>query len=87
MAGMPKSVVKRAEEILQEMEASQRTDKPARPNANTGQKREGYQLSFFQLEDPVLRQIRDQIKNLDINSLTPLDALNRLSEIKKIAGL
>lgn len=87
MAGMPKSVIKRADEILLEMEASQRTEKPARPSADLGQKREGYQLSFFQLEDPVLRQIRDQIKNLDINSLTPLDALNRLSEIKKIAGL
>jgi DNA mismatch repair protein MutS len=87
MAGMPKSVVFRAEEILKEMEASQRTDKPARPSADMGQKREGYQLSFFQLEDPVLRQIRDEIKNMNINNLTPLEALNKLSEIKRITGI
>ena len=87
MAGIPKSVIQRAEEILKEMEASQKTDKPARPSADIGQKREGYQLSFFHLEDPVLRQIRDEIKNLDINNLTPVEALNKLNEIKKITGL
>ena len=87
MAGMPKSVVQRAEEILKEMEASQRNDKPSRPSSDLGQKREGYQLSFFQLEDPVLKQIRDEIKNLNINNLTPIEALNKLNEIKRVAGL
>ena len=87
MAGMPRSVVHRAEEILKEMEASQRTELPARPSPEIGKKREGYQLSFFQLEDPVLKRIRDEIKHLDINNLTPIEALNKLNEIKKITGL
>ncbi|HEX2934074.1 MAG TPA: DNA mismatch repair protein MutS, partial [Bacteroidales bacterium] len=87
MAGMPKSVVQRADEILKEMEKSQRTDAPARPSAEIGNKREGYQLSFFQLDDPVLKQIRDEIKHIDINSLTPIEALNKLNEIKKLTGL
>jgi DNA mismatch repair protein MutS len=87
MAGMPKSVVKRAGEILKELEESQRSDKPSRPAPETTAKREGYQLSFFQLDDPVLKQIRDQIKNLDINTLTPLEALNKLNYIKRITGL
>jgi DNA mismatch repair protein MutS len=86
-AGMPRSVVQRAEDILKEMEASQRTEAPARPSSDIGNKREGYQLSFFQLDDPVLKQIRDEIKHININSLTPLEALNKLSEIKKLAGL
>jgi DNA mismatch repair protein MutS len=87
MAGMPKSVVQRADEILKEMETSQKNEKPSRPSPEIGQKREGYQLSFFQLEDPVLRQIRDEIKNMNINNLTPIEALNKLNEIKRITGL
>jgi DNA mismatch repair protein MutS len=87
MAGMPRSVVQRADEILKEMEASQRTEAPARPSSEIGNKREGYQLSFFQLDDPVLKQIRDEIKHIDINSLTPIEALNKLNEIKKLTGL
>ena len=87
MAGMPKSIIQRAEAILKEMESSQNNNKPARPSSDIGQKREGYQLSIFQLEDPVLKQIRDEIKNLDINNLTPIEALNKLSEIKRITGL
>jgi DNA mismatch repair protein MutS len=87
MAGMPKSVVQRADEILKEMEKSQRTESPARPPAEIGNKREGYQLSFFQLDDPVLKQIRDEIKHIDINSLTPIEALNKLNDIKKLTGL
>jgi DNA mismatch repair protein MutS len=88
MAGMPNSVVHRAEEILKEMEESaQHEDKLARPSADIGIKREGYQLSIFQLEDPVLKQIRDELKKLDINNLTPLEALNKLNYIKKITGL
>lgn len=87
MAGMPNSVVHRAEEILREMEMSQRADKPARPSADIGVKREGYQLSIFQLDDPVLKQIRDELKKLDINTLTPLEALNKLHYIKRLTGL
>ena len=87
MAGMPKSIVQRAEEILKEMEKAQRTDAPARPASDIGNKREGYQLSFFQLDDPILKQIRDEIKHIDINSLTPIEALNKLNDIKKITGL
>ena len=87
MAGMPKSIVQRAEEILKEMEASQKSEIPSRPPEDLGNKREGYQLSFYQLEDPVLKQIRDQIRNMDIDRLTPLEALNKLNEIKKITGI
>jgi DNA mismatch repair protein MutS len=87
MAGMPKSIVHRAEEILREMESSQKDNKPTRPSSEIGQKREGFQLSFFQLEDPILKQIRDEIRNININNLTPIEALNKLNEIKKITGL
>ncbi len=87
MAGMPPSVVKRANEILAEMEQSQQDKSLHKPVEELGKHREGYQLSFFQLEDPVLKQIRDQIKVLDINNLTPVEALNKLNEIKRISGL
>ncbi len=87
MAGMPKSVVKRAEEILKEMETAHRKGQIGKPIGDLGKHREGYQLSFFQLDDPVLKQIRDQIAFMDVNNLTPLEALNKLNEIKKIAGL
>lgn len=87
MAGMPPSVVKRANEILAEMEKSQQDQTLHKPVEELGKHREGYQLSFFQLEDPVLKQIRDQIKQLDINNLTPVEALNKLNEIKRISGL
>jgi DNA mismatch repair protein MutS len=83
MAGMPKSIVERAGEILKQLETNNRQDGISRPlsEENRG---EGYQLSFFQLDDPVLTQIRDEIKNVDINNLTPIEALNKLNEIKKI---
>ncbi len=87
MAGMPKSVVVRANEILSELEGKNNKHNLNKPSVETGQKREGYQLSFFQLEDPVLKRIRDEMKNLDINNLTPIDALNKLNEIKRISGL
>jgi DNA mismatch repair protein MutS len=87
MAGMPPSVVKRANEILGELENNNRQGSISKPMGEVAQHREGFQLSFFQLDDPVLKQIRDQIVNLDINNLTPMDALNKLSEIKRIAGL
>ena len=85
MAGMPKSIVKRADEILKQLEWENRQEgisaqtQPAH-SAVSG----GYQLSFFQLDDPVLSQVRDEIQNLDVNRLTPLEALNKLNEIKKI---
>jgi len=87
MAGMPKSVVKRAEEILVELEKSSGGDGLSKPVAEIATHREGMQLSFFQLEDPVLRQIRDEIMKMDINNLTPIEALNKLNEIKKLSGL
>ncbi|HNV51705.1 MAG TPA: DNA mismatch repair protein MutS, partial [Tenuifilaceae bacterium] len=87
MAGMPPSVIKRANEILVELEKSQERQSLQKPVADLGTNREGYQLSIFQLEDPVLKQIRDQIKNIDINNLTPIDALNKLNDIKRLTGL
>ena len=103
MAGMPASVVARAEEILKNLElvygnneivpskSPRRRDRKALPGvreaAEAGDQTRGMQLSMFQLDDPVLMQIRDQIKGLDINALTPIEALNTLNEIKKITGL
>ncbi len=88
MAGMPKNIVKRAEEILKILETEKRQEggsatmtsiKPA-----SSSKAGNYQLSFFQLDDPILSQVRDEIVNLDVNNLTPIEALNKLNEIKKI---
>ena len=87
MAGMPKSVVKRAGDILRELEKSHNSHSLVKPVASLAEQREGFQLSIFQLDDPVLKQIRDEITNLDINNLTPVEALNKLNEIKKITGL
>jgi DNA mismatch repair protein MutS len=87
MAGMPKSLVGRANEILAELEDSHDNNKLARPVSGLAEKREGLQLSFFQLDDPVLKQIRDEIRQVDINNLTPIEALNKLNEIKKMIGL
>ena len=87
MAGMPKSVVARANEVLTELETGNNKKVPAKPVSGIAEKREGFQLSFFQLEDPVLKGIRDEIANTDINNLTPVEALNKLFEIKKMTGL
>ena len=103
MAGMPLSVVARAEEILRNLELVYGNNEivPSRSLKERGRKASAHavreaaespspqnmQLSMFQLDDPVLVQIRDQIKGLDINSLTPIEALNKLNEIKKITGL
>jgi len=87
MAGMPKSVVKRADEILVQLEGKQNEESLAKPVGKIAQQREGYQMSFFQLDDPVLLQIRNEISDLDINNLTPIEALNKLNEIKKISGI
>jgi len=83
MAGMPKSVVTRADEILKELEQSHNRQELARPIADIVDHREGMQLSFFQLDDPVLKQIRDEILGIDIDNLTPVEALNKLYSIKK----
>ncbi len=87
MAGMPNSVVKRSEKILENLEQSRDTNTPTKQVGKLAKQREGYQLSMFQLDDPVLKQIRDEIKNLDINNLTPVEALNKLNEIQKISGI
>ena len=85
MAGMPKSIVKRANEILKQLESDNRQQGIAgTPLAEVGENRGGMQLSFFQLDDPILCQIRDEILNLDVNNLTPIEALNKLNDIKKI---
>lgn len=84
MAGMPQSIVKRSEQILKQLETDNRQTGVAKPISEIAEQREGFQLSFFQLDDPVLEQIRDEIKGLNINDLTPLEALNKLNEIKKI---
>ena len=86
IAGMPKSIVKRANVILKQLEAeSSGVGAKAKPSAEAlNQTRGGMQLSFFQLDDPVLCQVRDEILGLDVNNLTPLEALNKLNEIKKI---
>ncbi|MBQ8099284.1 MAG: DNA mismatch repair protein MutS [Bacteroidaceae bacterium] len=84
MAGMPPSIVKRAGVILGELESTSDGGKVSKPTVEIGQSREGMQLSFFQLDDPVLRQVRDRLVHLDINGLTPLEALNILNEIQKL---
>lgn len=85
MAGMPPSIVQRANNILHELEGStQRQGLGEKPLAKVSENREGMQLSFFQLDDPVLSQIRDEIITIDINNLTPMEALNKLNEIKSI---
>ena len=85
MAGMPKSIVKRANEILKQLESDNRQQGiSGKPLVEVSENRGGMQLSFFQLDDPVLCQIRDEILNLDVNNLTPIEALNKLNDIKKI---
>lgn len=88
MAGMPKSIVKRAGEILHQLEKENRQDGISIGNSSTiktqRQQQDGVQLSFFQLDDPVLCQIRDEILHLDVDRLTPIEALNKLNDIKKI---
>ena len=91
LAGMPPSIVERANQVLKQLEGDKSGGRQAakdlsKPMRRIGSEREGMQLSFFQLDDPVLEQVRDEVKALDINSLTPLEALNKLSEIKRIIG-
>lgn len=85
LAGMPKSIVKRSEQILAKLEASSnRGEMKSAPTSEISDTREGVQLSFFQLDDPVLSQVRDEILGIDVNNLTPLEALNKLNDIKRI---
>ncbi len=88
MAGMPKNIVKRAEEILKILETEKRQEGGSATMTSiktaSSSKAGNYQLSFFQLDDPILSQVRDEIVNLDVNNLTPIEALNKLNEIKKI---
>ncbi len=87
MAGMPKSVINRANEILKQLEKSHQKSELTKPVSGIANQREGYQTSIFQLEDPVLKQIRDEIASLSIDNLTPIEALNKLHEIKRLTGL
>ncbi len=88
MAGMPKCIVNRADEILKQLESEKRQEGAISGSsvkkASAARQSGNYQLSFFQLDDPVLSQVRDEIKNMDLNNLTPLEVLNKLSEIRKI---
>lgn len=94
MAGMPTSIVTRADDVLKQLEGDHHNlNEPAETTVQDkhgklikASLREGMQLSIFQLDDPVLEQIRDEVKAIDINSLTPLEALNRLSDIKRLVG-
>ena len=88
IAGMPRSIVKRANVVLRQLEEDNaQVGGMGKPSAEKlDRSREGVQLSFFQLDDPVLMQIRDEILGLDINNLTPMEALNKLNEIKKIVN-
>ncbi|MEA2043378.1 MAG: DNA mismatch repair protein MutS [Bacteroidota bacterium] len=83
LAGMPRSIVKRANQILEELEQTHRKEDMIEKAGNLAGKREGYQMSMYQLDDPVLSEVRKEIENLDINNLTPIEALNKLHEIKK----
>ena len=84
LAGMPPSVIKKAEEILIDLEKSHK--KFGGKEIQESKNDQDFQLSFFELNDPVLQQIQDELKNIDINSLTPIEALIKLNEIKKLTG-
>ncbi len=86
LAGMPQSIVKRADEILKQLETDNRQQGVSKNITDITEQKEGFQLSFFQLDDPVLSQVRDEIRNLDVNNLTPMEALNKLNEIQKIVN-
>ena len=90
MAGMPTTVLERANEILAQLEKSHSSEELSHKTINkkgkTKQVNEDYQLSFIQLDDPLLQQIKEDILNTDINTLTPVEALMKLNEIKKLLG-
>ena len=82
LAGMPSSIVSRADQVLTQLEATKNNEVGG--SIQITKKQESVQMSFFQLDDPVLAQVRDEILNLDVNNLTPLEALNKLNDIKRI---
>lgn len=84
LAGMPQTIVRRADQVLKHLESNNRQDSIGKDLSNIAEERGGVQLSFFQLDDPVLTQIRDEILHTDINNLTPVAALNKLHDIKAI---
>ena len=84
LAGMPQSIVHRADEVLAHLESNNRQESIGKDLSTVAGERAGVQLSFFQLDDPVLTQIRDEIINIDINNLTPMAALNKLNDIRAI---
>ncbi len=84
LAGLPPSIVQRADEVLKHLESNNRKGSVGKDIDTIAEERSGMQLSLFQLEDPVLRQVRDEILDLDINNLTPISALNKLHDIRKI---
>ncbi|MEG2819139.1 MAG: DNA mismatch repair protein MutS, partial [Muribaculaceae bacterium] len=84
IAGMPPSIVKRANDVLKQLEDNNRKESLHKSLDDVANNRTGMQLSFFQLDDPVLSQVRDEIISTDVNNLTPVEALNKLNEIKKI---
>ena len=84
IAGMPKAITSRADQVLKQLEANNRNDGVAAAGNGLASAGSGVQLSFFQLDDPVLCQIRDEILHTDINNLTPMEALNKLNDIKGI---
>lgn len=92
LAGLPESIIQRANDVLRDLEGnaksadSSKTVQSIKSGKAAVSAPEGLQLSFFQLDDPVLEQIRDEVKSMDINNLTPLEALNKLNEIKKLVG-
>ena len=84
---MPRSIVRRANVILKQLESDNaQVGSVGKPTKEIANSREGMQLSFFQLDDPVLCQVRDEILGIDVNNLTPLEALNKLNDIKKIVS-
>ena len=84
LAGMPQSIVKRADQVLHQLETANRKDNISKDLGAVAEQCGGMQLSFFQLDDPVLSQVSDEIRDLDINNLTPMAALNKLHDIRKI---
>ncbi|PID87805.1 MAG: DNA mismatch repair protein MutS [Bacteroidia bacterium] len=87
MAGMPQSIIRRSEQVLEDLESGNERGEPVKHTGEIAEHRTGYQMSIFEPEDPVLRQIRDRIESININELTPLQALNILNEIKQDVGL
>jgi DNA mismatch repair protein MutS len=87
MAGMPKRIIERAEDILRDLEQMHQQGEPKKTKPNLKEAASSMQLSFFQLDDPLITDLRKNIEDIDINTLTPVEALLKLSEIKRLMGL